>query len=297
MTHPANVDALPEARSEDRFEVRPEARPEVRVAPGKSAIARDFGAASRTYNPAARLQRYMGQVMLDQVAGLPDTGGATSVALDLGCGTGWFSGELGARSNAGQTLGADLAPGMLEFARSTCSADLQWLAADAEALPLADNSVDLIFSNLMIQWSESPWRVLSECRRVLRPGGQLLVSTLLEGTLAELEEAWRQADPDHQHVNRFDSAEDYRHWATTTLPDATLTQEAVGLDYPSPMALLSELKAIGAGFKGASRRSSATAPGRLRAMCRHYPVAGDGQIHATYQAAWLTCRLPDSRTP
>lgn len=277
----------------ENFAVLSETGSEARVAPGKSAIARDFGAASRTYNPAARLQRYMGQVMLDQVAELPDTGAVPPVALDLGCGTGWFTGELGERSNAGQIIGADLALGMLEFARSSCSPEPEWLVADAEALPLADSSVDLIFSNLMIQWSENPCRVLSECRRVLRPGGQLLISMLLDGTLAELKEAWRQVDPAHQHVNRFDSAAAYRQWAAATLPDPTLTQETVSLAYPSPMALLSELKAIGAGFKGISRRSSATAPGRLRAMCRHYPVADDGQIYANYQAAWLTGRLPD----
>jgi malonyl-CoA O-methyltransferase len=265
---------------------------EALVAPDKSSIARDFGAASETYNPAARLQRYMGQVMLDQLAGLPVDPDTPTVALDLGCGTGWFTGELGTRSNAAQTIGADLAPGMIEFARSASSPDMQWLTADAEALPLADNSVDLVFSNLMIQWAENPQRVLAECRRILRPGGQLMMSTLLDGTLAELREAWRQADPEHQHVNRFDSAERYRQWAAAVLPEATLTQETVRLDYPSPMALLAELKAIGAGFKGASRRSSATAPGRLRAMCRHYPVSGDGRICATYQAAWLTCRFP-----
>lgn len=262
------------------------------VAPGKSVIARDFGAASRTYNPAARLQRYMGQMMLDQIPEPSGNPNHPRVALDLGCGTGWFTAELGARANAGQTLGADLAPGMLQFARCASSSGLSWLAADAEALPLADNSVDLIFSNLMIQWAQSPRRVLAECRRVLRPGGQLLVSTLLDGTLAELRQAWHQADPDHQHVNRFDSAEDYQRWAAATLPQATLTRETVRLDYPSPMALLAELKAIGAGFKGASRRASVTAPGRLRAMCRHYPVADDGQCYASYQAAWLSCRLP-----
>jgi len=266
---------------------------EALVAPGKSAIARDFGAASRTYNPAARLQRYMGQVMLDRIEELPSERDVPSVALDLGCGTGWFTGEVGVRSNAGLTLGVDLAPGMLTFARSVSPSDLTWLAGDAEALPLADNSVDLVFSNLMIQWTANPRRALSECKRVLRPGGQLLISTLLDGTLAELEGAWRQADPDHQHVNRFESAKDFQHWAATTLPDATLSQQTVCLDYPSPMALLSELKAIGAGFKGASRRSSATAPGRLRAMCRHYPVSEDGQVYATYQAAWLTCHLPN----
>jgi malonyl-CoA O-methyltransferase len=269
------------------------ANSEALVAPRKSAIARDFGAASATYNPAARLQRYMGQVMLDRIGESPGKRDIPSVALDIGCGTGWFTGELGVRSNAGLTLGVDLAPGMLTFARSASASDLIWLAADAEALPLADNSVDLVFSNLMIQWAENPRRMLSECKRVLRPGGQLLISTLLEGTLAELKEAWRQADPDHQHVNRFETALDFQHWAATTLPDATLSQETVCLDYPSPMALLSELKAIGAGFKGASRRSSATAPGRLRAMCRYYPVSEDGQVYATYQAAWLTCRLPD----
>lgn len=266
---------------------------EALVAPGKSAIARDFGAASQTYNPAARLQRYMGQVMLDQIVELSGSSFHPGVALDLGCGTGWFTGELGARANARLTLGADIASGMLQFARSAGSTDLAWLAADAEALPLADNSVDLIFSNLMIQWAKNPRQVLSECRRVLRPGGQLLISTLLDGTLTELKQAWQHADPDHQHVNRFDPAQDLQLWAADTLPGATLTQETVRLDYPSPMALLAELKAIGAGFKGASRRASATAPGRLRAMCRHYPASGDGKIYATYQAAWITCRLPD----
>lgn len=266
---------------------------EAGVASDKSFIARDFGAACRTYNPAARLQRYMGEVMLDQIVPLPARAERPTVALDLGCGTGWFTGDLAARSRATHTLGADLAPGMLHFARSASSRELTWLAADAEALPLADNSVDLIFSNLMIQWAESPARVLAQCRRVLRPGGQLVISTLLDGTLAELKDAWRQADPGHQHVNRFDAAEHYHQWAAAELPEATLSRETVRLGYPSPIALLTELKAIGAGFKGRSRRSSATAPGRLRAMCHHYPRSDDGQIDATYQAAWLTCRLPD----
>ena len=64
--------------------------------PPKSTIARDFGSASHTYNPAARLQRYMGQVLLDQLKeGLHQAQSADGLQiLDLGSGTGWFTGQL-----------------------------------------------------------------------------------------------------------------------------------------------------------------------------------------------------------
>lgn len=262
----------------------------------KTAIARDFGAASKTYNPAARLQRYMGQVMLDQLrepGGLPPAGPACQI-LDLGCGTGWFTGQLARLSGGpkGSVTGADLSPGMLNYARSAGAPGIGWLVADAESLPLEDNSVDVIFSNLMIQWCNNSAGVLAECRRVLRPGGRLFVSTLLDGTLEELRSAWQKADPGHEHVNQFESEEAFRRQAIEMLPAPRISTESIVLDYPSPMALLAELKAIGAGFKGVSRRRNATAPGRLRAMCRHYPKGNESQIYATYKAAWLTCLLP-----
>jgi malonyl-CoA O-methyltransferase len=262
--------------------------------PPKSTIARDFGSASHTYNPAARLQRYMGQVLLDQLKeGLHQAQSADGLQiLDLGSGTGWFTGQL-ASIPGSQVTGVDIAAGMLRYARSANPGGIRWIEADAEALPLPDNSVDVVFSNLMIQWCRDPAGVLAECRRVLRPGGRLLVSTLLEGTLDELREAWHRADPGHQHVNGFESEARFREQAFETLPDPQLAIETISLDYPSPLALLAELKAIGAGYKGASRRQSATAPGRLRAMCRYYPRDGEGRIQATYTSAWLGCRLPD----
>ncbi|WP_340366741.1 methyltransferase domain-containing protein [Marinobacter azerbaijanicus] len=263
----------------------------------KTEVARDFGAASKTYNPAARLQRYMGQVMLDQLSeqGCLREAGDGCQILDLGCGTGWFTGQLaGIAGGAGNSVtGADLSQGMLDYARAVAAPDIRWLVADAESLPLEDNSLDVIFSNLMIQWCNGSAGVLAECRRVLRPGGQLFISTLLEGTLDELRGAWHRADPGHEHVNRFESEDAFRTQAIEVLPAPRIATESIALDYPSPMALLAELKAIGAGFKGSSRRRNATAPGRLRAMCHHYPKGDDGQVHATYQAAWLTCRLPD----
>ncbi|MCR8913606.1 methyltransferase domain-containing protein [Marinobacter panjinensis] len=264
--------------------------------PAKTAIARDFGAASKTYNPAARLQRYMGQVMVDQLLEqgcLPEAGAGCQV-LDLGCGTGWFTGQLAEMVGGPESsvTGADLSPGMLDYARAAGAPGTHWLVADAESLPLEDNSLDLVFSNLMIQWCSDSSGVLAECRRVLRPGGRLFISTLLDGTLDELRIAWYRADPEHEHVNRFESEAAFRSQALEVLPEPRISTESITLDYPSPLALLAELKAIGAGFKGSSRRRHATAPGRLRAMCHHYPKGSDGQVYATYKAAWLTCRLP-----
>ncbi len=266
--------------------------------PAKADIARDFGAASKTYDPAARLQRYMGQVMVDQLQEqshfLEARAGSGCQVLDLGCGTGWFTGQLaGLFGGEGSVVtGADLSPGMLDYARAAGVPGIRWLAADAEALPLEDDSMDVVFSNLMIQWCSHPAAVLAECRRVLRPGGQLFISTLLDGTLDELRSAWHRADPGHEHVNRFESEASFRRQALDVLPFPRISTESIALDYPSPLALLTELKAIGAGFKGSSRRRNATAPGRLRAMCHHYPKGSDGLVYATYKAAWLTCHLP-----
>ncbi len=265
-------------------------------APAKTAIARDFGAASKTYNPAARLQRYMGQVMVGQILEqdcLPEAGAGCQV-LDLGCGTGWFTGQLAEMFGGPESsvTGVDLSPGMLDYARAAGAAGIRWLVADAESLPLEDNSLDVVFSNLMIQWCIDSTGVLAECRRVLRPGGRLFISTLLDGTLDELRNAWYRADPEHEHVNRFEGEAAFRSQALEVLPAPRIATEAIALDYSSPLALLAELKAIGAGFKGSSRRRHATAPGRLRAMCHHYPKGSDGLIYATYKAAWLSCRLP-----
>ncbi|MCL1477526.1 MAG: methyltransferase domain-containing protein [Marinobacter sp.] len=152
-----------------------------------------FGCASASYEGAARLQRQMGDAMLATIT-QPLLQGATVV--DLGCGTGWYTRQLAQRFGA-HTVGVDLAPGMLAYAQAQLMGPeaIQWLEADAERLPLANQSVDLIYSNLMIQWCHNPQGVLRECLRVLRPGGQLRVSTLLLGTLQELQQAWTLADP------------------------------------------------------------------------------------------------------
>jgi len=254
----------------------------------KACIARGFGSASGTYDSASRLQKAMGDTML---ARIPENFEPTSI-LDLGCGTGWFTRKLANQYPNAAVTGADLASGMLQQAQARSPETITWLNADAEQLPLADNSADLIFSNLMIQWSARPETVLAECQRILKPGGTLAISTLLHGTLEELKQAWAEADPGQPHVNRFTHHTDWQQLTSRQLPGSTLETATLTLPYDSPMALNRELKHLGAVFKGEERRRTITAPGRFKAMCAAYPTLENGEIIASYHAGWLYWSKP-----
>lgn len=252
----------------------------------KADIARGFGNARSTYENASRLQRFMGNTMLQKLQ-TRNAVRADSEALDLGCGTGWFSRKLAAMEQVGEVAGVDLSRGMVQEAREKSSQGIDWVVGDAEHLPLSDASYDLIFSNLMIQWCEDPRAVFRECRRILRPGGRLMVSSLLDGTLRELNSAWKAVDPEHEHVNRFETETALHAKVHAELPQATIETRTIRLPYTSPMMLAGELRHLGAGFRGAGRRKAITAPGRMRNMCRHYPKEPDGTIMASYEAAWI----------
>lgn len=252
----------------------------------KSDIARGFGNASGTYEGASRLQRFMGNTMLEKLQSTGDSLVPANV-LDLGCGTGWFTRTFADPGKVAGLTGVDLSPGMLQQARESGPEGINWVVGDAEQLPFPDDSFDLIFSNLMIQWCDDPRAVLRECRHLLRPGGCLMMSTLLDGTLSELKNAWQAADPDHQHVNRFETALALQAKVRAELSDATIETRTIRLPYDSPMALAGELRHLGACFRGAGRRRAATAPGRMRAMCNQYPREPDGTIMASYEAAWV----------
>jgi len=255
--------------------------------PETASIARDFGAASVTYESASRLQRLMGQIMLDRLSAL--LSGREPVAiLDLGCGTGHFTRRLAECFPGARITGADLSPGMISQARKIDDGTVTWVVADAERLPFAAASFDLVFSNLMIQWCRDPGRVLGECRRVLAAGGLLQCSTLLDGSLRELAAAWAAADPEYSHVNRFEPLASMAGRVGEVLPGAKLETDTVMLEYDSPLALARELKHLGAGYKGGDRRRTMTAPGRIRSMSEQYPRRMGGGIAASYEACWIS---------
>jgi SAM-dependent methyltransferase len=93
--------------------------------------------------------------------------------LEVGCGA---AVDLARFAKGGAiTTGVDLAPSAIElatrnFAQQGLTADFH--VADGERLPFADNTFDLVYAHGVVQYTANPQRLVDECRRVLRPGGE-----------------------------------------------------------------------------------------------------------------------------
>lgn len=98
--------------------------------------------------------------------------------LDVGCGTGVVA-VTAARAGA-RVTGLDLTPALLERARqnaATAGADIEWHEGDAEQLPFAEASFDVVLSQFGHIFAPRPEIAVSEMLRVLRPGGTIAFST------------------------------------------------------------------------------------------------------------------------
>lgn len=246
----------------------------------KTAVAASFSRAAKLYDSSAQLQRDVGKQLLtclDQWEGAP-----TSV-LDLGCGTGYFCAELASRYSGAQYLGLDIAEGMVDYARGRCPEDCDWLVADAEALPLDSESVDLVFSSLALQWCYRPEHLFAELARVLRPGGLCVFTTLGPDTLCELRSAWAAVDS-HQHVNNFLPVSELER-AVERIPEVSMKLErsAFRMEYARVRELLDELKALGAHNMNRSRAAGLTSRRTLQGMLQAYESwRRDDLLPATY---------------
>ena len=260
--------------------------------PDKSLARRSFESAAAGYDEAAALQQEVGQRLLqrlDLVKIQPER------ILDLGSGTGRCIPDLFARYKNAGVVALDIALPMLEHARKRS----RWLrrprcvCADAEILPFADGSFDLVFSNLMLQWCVQLETVFAELQRVLRPGGLLLFTSFGPDTLHELRGSWQQVDG-FSHVNAFLDMHDVGDaLLRARFADPVMDVERLTVTYPDVWKLMRELKQIGAHNVTVGRPRGLTGRKRMRRLVEVYEqYRSNGVLPASYEIvnghAWST---------
>jgi ubiquinone/menaquinone biosynthesis C-methylase UbiE len=142
--------------------------------------------------------------------------------VEVASGPGMISRALAPR--VGSVVGFDLTPTMVEKARADAAAagvdNVSFELGDATALPLADDSVDGAITRFSFHHIPAPVRVLEEMRRVVRPGGHVVVADHVTDEDAAAM-AW------HQEIERL---RDPSHWASLTLARLAALGEQVGLE-------------------------------------------------------------------
>ena len=261
----------------------------------KQKACRAFSRAAATYDEAAVLQREVGRRLLerlDLVRLAPDS------ILDLGCGTGEQAAGLLGRYPSARVFALDFALPMLDLARRRG----RWrrrprcVCGDMEQLPLADDSIDLLVSNLAFQWATEPRQLYRECLRVLRPGGLLMFTTFGPDTLKELRAAWAQVDQ-APHVSPFMDMHDLGDILVSTGYAAPVMDvERMVLTYATADDLMRDLKQIGATNAASERRRGLTGRARMQAMRQAYETFRcDGLLPASYEVVYGHAWAPEDK--
>ena len=216
-------------------------------------ISAHFSKAAQSYEQGARLQR---EVAFDALKLLPE--GLQGTLLDLGCGPGWFHHNLS--SYCDHLVALDLSASMLEQARRHAIAD-EFIQANAAEIPLPDRSIDTVFSSLMLQWCPDPAQVFAEIARVLKPGGRFVITTLVEESMHEFQQAWRLSGQVPPALS-FSPVADYLRAARANGLQCHGQQKTFQLFFPDVFTLAREFKLVGANYTGLKTSASAGLAGR-----------------------------------
>lgn len=247
----------------------------------KAQVQEAFNQAADSYDGAAIVQKEVCKRLLERLEYIkiqPRT------IVDIGAGTGQGSRGLMQQYPNARIIAMDLAPRMLKKCRQKLTPSglgnklrhalgpkrQNFVCADAEHLPLADASVDLIFSNLTIQWCSDLVQLFQEFRRVLKPGGLLLFTTFGTDTLKELRASW-DAVSDKVHVNEFTDMHDIGDILyNVQTENPVMDSERIILNYQSVKQIMLDLKAVGAHNQNRGREKALTGKQRFKTMLKAY---------------------------
>ncbi len=258
----------------------------------KREIRRSFSRAAADYDAAAVLQREVCTRMLERL----DYVKLQPVrVLDVGSGTGWGARQLAQRYSSAQIIELDIAIGMLQASKGQSGwwqkllggGKQAHVCADVEALPLAAHSVEMVWSNLAVQWCNDLPAAFAEMHRVLKLDGLLMFSTFGPDTLKELRQAFNGVDG-HNHLNRFADMHDIGDMLIHSgFADPVMDMELITLTYDDVRGVLQDLKSIGAHNATAGRKHGLMGKNAWARLVENYErLRSNGKLPATFEMVY-----------
>ena len=197
--------------------------------------------------------------------------------VDLGCATGTACKMLAKRFRGAQVIGIDHSPAMLHEAKKKKSwfARSVFIEGSAADIPLAEQSVDVVFCNQLLPWVDDVPSVFDEVNRVLRKNGLFIFASLGPDSFSELQRAWLAVDQD-AHVHHFADMHNIGDAAVRAgLSDPVLDVDRLKVKYENSASLFRDLTGSGARNCLAERESSLTGKGRFAAMTQALQATGE----------------------
>ncbi len=253
----------------------------------KHRVRRLADRAARHYDDAAWLPLQVASALMEH---LQPVRFQPARILDVGAGTGICSRLLARHYRRARVISIDSSMAMLGAARGRLP---RWFSkralacGDGASLPVADSSIDLLVSSLMLPSCPTPDAVLGEFHRVLKPSGLLMFSSLGPDTLWELRAAWSVVDA-QVHVHAFIDMHDLGDALLRTgFSDVVMDTERVTGRYPEVATLMTELKGLGISNAARGCHKSLTTPAHLAAMISEYErFRGDPDLPATFEVVF-----------
>ena len=211
------------------------------------------------------------------------------VAVDLGTPTDAVRRAVAGTDKIGTLIAAEPS--------AACDGKFLAVAADEEALPFADASLDLVVSALALQSVNDLPGALIQIRRALKPDGLLLAAMLGGDSLIELREAFAAAESEIEggvspRVAPFADLREIgalMQRAGIALP--VVDSDRITVRYDSAFALMRDLRAMGATNVLTERRRAPLKRATLLRMAAIYAerfADADGRVRATFEVAWLS---------
>lgn len=244
-----------------------------------------FDVSADTYEARASVQNTVAERL---IAWLPAPETVRRV-LEIGCGTGLLTRRLAARYPGARVEALDHSPRMVEAARRLCPG-VSWHTTDLLAFD-GGARYDLIASNCSLHWIDPLAAGFRKLRGLLAPGGRLVFSIMLDGTLGELRAVRMQAVPSKPPAGRLPTASETQDSLTSSgWTIADWREESLEEHHPSAMAFLRHIHELGLTGGAVSRAALPLTRGELAGVSREYDhrYPDGGGVKATYTVAYVS---------